>query len=75
LKNAVKDFVVAEGHSADMTGSNGTAIYFPETQTIYNSDPDYPGYEESNTFMPVDFVKYNTWNTWLKDYYANAPAP
>ena len=71
LKNAIDDTVVNELHSPDMDGSRGIAIYFPETQTIYNDDPDYPGYEQSNAFMPVDFVRLHNWDNWLQDYYAN----
>ena len=56
-----------------MSGSYGIAIYFPPTQTEFNNDPDHTGYEDSNTFMPVDFVKDHKWDNWLKDYYANIP--
>jgi hypothetical protein len=73
LKNAIDEFVINEHHSADMAGSHGIAIYFPETQTVFNNDPDHTGYEQSNTFMPVDFVTYHNWDNWLKDYYSNIP--
>lgn len=73
LKNAIESFMVNELHSSDMAGSHGIAIYFPETLAVYNNDPDHPGYEESNTFMPVDFVKYHTWDNWLKNFYSNIP--
>lgn len=71
LKNAIDNIIINELHSSDMAGSHGIAIYFPETQTIYNNDPDYPGYEGSNEFMPVDFVKYRQWDNWLQDFYSN----
>jgi hypothetical protein len=73
LKTAIDDFVVSEYHSSDMAGSHGMAIYFPPTQTEFNSDPEHAGYEESNTFMPVDFVKYSKWDNWLQDFYSNIP--
>lgn len=73
LKNAIDDFVIDEYHSSNMAGSHGIAIYFPETQTIFNNDPDHTGYEQNNTFMPVDFVTYHNWDNWLKDYYSNIP--
>lgn len=73
LRNAVDDFVIAEGHGSGMSGSHGIAIYFPATQTVFNNDPDHTGYEESNTFMPVDFVTYANWDNWLQDFYSNIP--
>jgi hypothetical protein len=73
LKNAINDFMVKEGHSSDMTGSNGIAIYFPPDKNAFNNDPQHTGYEESNTFMPVDFVLFEKWDNWLKDFYSNIP--
>lgn len=73
LRNAVDDFVTNEHHSSDMAGSHGVAIYFPPSLTAFNNDPDHTGYEDSNTFMIVDFVKYHQWDNWLKDYYSNIP--
>lgn len=73
LKNAVDDFVTNEHHSSDMAGSHGVAIYFPPSQTEFNNDPDHTGYEDSNTFMVVDFVRHHQWDNWLKDYYSNIP--
>lgn len=73
LKTAIDDFVVSEHHSSNMAGSHGIAIYFPPTQAVFNDDPDHTGYEESNTFMPVDFVKYSKWDNWLQDFYLNIP--
>lgn len=73
VKNAIDDFVINERHSSDMGESHGIAIYFPSTQTTFNNDPDHTGYEQDNTDMPVDFVKYQNWDNWLKDYYSNIP--
>lgn len=73
LKTAVGNFVISEYHSSNMTGSHGIAIYFPPNQTSFNNDPDHTGYDESNTFMPVDFVLYSQWDNWLQDFYANIP--
>jgi len=73
LKNAINDFVIKEGHSSDMTGSHGIAIYFPPDKETFNNDPQHTGYEESNTYMPVDFVLFEKWDNWLKDYYSNIP--
>jgi len=71
LKNAVSAFVIKEGHSVDREGSHGVSIYFPPDQTAFNGDPEHYGYEESNTYMPVDFVKFSRWDNWLNDFYLN----
>lgn len=73
LRGAVDDFVFAEEHSADMSGSHGVAIYFPATQADFNADPDHAAYTEANTFMTVDFVTNASWDNWLQTYYANIP--
>jgi len=73
LKTAVDEFVLNEHHSPNVSGSHGVAIYFPPTQTEFNNDPDHTGYEQGNTFMPVDFVQTHGWDEWLTTYYANIP--
>ena len=71
LKSAIDDFVVRDYHSSDVSGSHGIAIYFPPTQSEFYNDYDQAGYEENNTFMPVDFVRHYDWDDWLKEYYSN----
>jgi hypothetical protein len=71
LKRTIQDFVRFERHSNDMDGSHGIAIYFPPTQTAFNNDPDHTAYQESNSFMPVDFVNTHYWDNWLLNYYLN----
>ena len=74
VKTAIDAFVINEHHSgAAMDGSHGVAIYFPATQTIFNADPEHPGYEQANPVHPVDFVRYHRWDEFLQDYYTNAP--
>ena len=73
VKSAVDDFVTNERHGSGMEGSYGIAIYFPPTQSVFNNDPDHTGYEESNTFMPVDFVNHHDWDNWLLTFYSNIP--
>lgn len=74
LKTAVEDFVTNVHPSAAGSDSHGVAVYFPPTQTEFNGDPDHGGYEQSNTFMPVDFVRFENWDNWLLDhYYTNIP--
>jgi hypothetical protein len=73
LRQAIDDFIVSELHSSDMAGSHGVAIYFPPSLAAFNTDPDHGGYEQSNSFMPVDFVLQHSWDEWLQNYYANIP--
>lgn len=70
LKTSLDQLVIAEGHTQDMNGSHGTAIYFPPTKQAFTADPDSSGYVQSNTFMPVDFVQDYSWDEWLQYYYA-----
>jgi len=70
----IDDFVVMERHHGPaMDGSHGVAIYFPETQTIFDNDPDSSGYDDDNDFMIVDFVQVHNWDEWLQDFYAQIP--
>lgn len=73
VQQAVNNFVISEQHGSDLAGSKGIAIYFPPDLTAFNNDPDHTGYEDSNTFMVVDFVANNQWDNWLQDFYANIP--
>jgi hypothetical protein len=73
LKKAVEDIVIIEGHSGDMEGSHGIAIYFPPNGAEFNRDPLHSGYEQNNTYMVVDFVKHHDWDNWLQDFYSNIP--
>jgi hypothetical protein len=73
IKSAVQSFVIKEHHSANMSGSSGVAIYFPPSNAQYTNDPEHTGYEEANTFMPVDFVQHHQWDNWLTTYYSNNP--
>jgi hypothetical protein len=71
IKTAINDFVTNEYHGSNWANSKGIAIYFPPTQTEYNNDPDHTAYQDSNTFMIVDFVKNNNWDNWLQTFYSN----
>lgn len=53
-------------------GSNGLAIYFPESKTLYEADPDHRGYEKQNTDHQVDFVHNEHWSDFLQAYLAMA---
>jgi hypothetical protein len=73
VNTALDQAVINEMHGTGDANSNGLAIYFPKTKADYDADIDYPGYETGNTVMPVDYVRYHSWSTWLKTYYAHIP--
>jgi Clostripain family len=51
-------------------GSNGLAIYFPESRTLYALDPYQGGYREStDEKFPVEFVKSHRWDNFLHTYF------
>ena len=68
LKIAVDKFVIHEAHSDDMAESHGVAIYFPANKIDFDNDPDHTGYDESNTYMEVDFVQNSQWDNWLQEF-------
>jgi hypothetical protein len=71
LKISIDNFVIQEFHSNNMGGSHGVAIYFPPDLSSFNNDPQHKGYEQSNTFMPVDFVLNHQFDNWLQLFYTN----
>jgi hypothetical protein len=42
-------------------GSEGIAIYFPESRQAFLADRFHEGYSKANSDRPVDFVKNETW--------------
>jgi hypothetical protein len=50
-------------------GSKGLAIYFPEDEALFRSDPDYEGYIKTNTNYPVEFVQNRKWADFLLNRY------
>jgi hypothetical protein len=73
VKNAVGQVIINELHGTGDSGSHGVALYFPKTKADYDNDIDYPGYEPTNTTMPVDYVQQHDWSKWLKDFYSHSP--
>ncbi len=73
IKTSIDNFVIAEFHNTDMAGSHGVAVYFPPDKSSYTNDPQHTGYEETNTFMPVDFVNQHQYDNWLQKYLSNNP--
>jgi hypothetical protein len=47
--------------SGDPYGSEGIAIYFPESKKAFQRDGFHQGYLKTNTDRPVDFVREQTW--------------
>jgi hypothetical protein len=54
-------------------GSFGLAIYFPQSRTFYEADPDHQGYEKLNNDHPVEFVKNEHWSDFLEAYFKKTP--
>jgi hypothetical protein len=55
-------------------GSFGLAIYFPATASDHANDPFAEGgYEKSNTYYPVDFVRDFDWTDFLHAYWTKVP--
>jgi hypothetical protein len=54
-------------------GSNGLAIYFPESAAAYADDKLSPAYTDENTISPVEFVQRHRWDNWLTRYVAARP--
>lgn len=42
-------------------GSEGLAIYYPESSELFYKDYFHEGYLKKNTDRPVDFVQKETW--------------
>jgi hypothetical protein len=51
----------ADPGSRDPYGSQGLAIYFPESKDAFEEDPYRGGYLKQNADRPVDFVKEQSW--------------
>ena len=55
--------------SGEGFGSKGLAIYFPEDEALFRSDPDFEGYIKTNTNYPVEFVQNRKWADFLLSRY------
>jgi hypothetical protein len=54
-------------------GSDGVAIYFPNSAFAFHSDPDRQGYMIGNTKYPVEFVQREAWAPFLHAYFRKVP--
>jgi len=75
--NQISTGVIANYAGADRLGSygsNGIAIYFPDSQHEYVGDPfNEGGYEKNNTLFPVEFVQKERWGDFLHAYWSRVP--
>ncbi|WP_371763807.1 clostripain-related cysteine peptidase [Massilia sp.] len=55
-------------------GSKGVAIYFPQNEHDYVTDPySEGGYEKENIYYPVQFVQDSTWPDFLHAFWKRVP--
>jgi hypothetical protein len=76
-RNAVSKSIIGNFRSesrAGKFGSNGLAIYFPESDKQYKSDIfEQNGYKKNNTYYPVEFVQKQAWADFLHAYFLKVP--
>jgi hypothetical protein len=73
VRSGLNKSVLSNYKSPDRPQSNGLAIYFPASETLYNTDPSKEGYEKDNTDNPVEFVKTRRWVSFLRAYFDRVP--
>jgi Clostripain family len=74
--DAARAAVIANYASAQRQGkfgSNGLAVYFPDSQLAFDNDPDHDGYVAGNTLYPVEFVDKQRWAAFLHAYLTEVP--
>jgi hypothetical protein len=54
-------------------GSNGLAIYHPNSGVAYATDSDGEGYDAENRHFPVEFVEKERWAAFLRKYWQLVP--
>jgi hypothetical protein len=62
VMTAIDDAIIAEAHGTSWPGSNGLAIYYPESSTNFNSD-----YNGTTILFPLD----THWEEFLSDFYTS----
>ena len=50
-------------------GSTGLGIYYPNSGTAHDKDPDRDGYDAANNVFPVEFVQKEHWARFLREYW------
>ena len=68
LKTAISSAVVAEKHGLNMSGSNGIAFYFPDSDVYYFTEynPDFPPYYAESSYK---FLEQSVWDEFLAYHY------
>ena len=68
LKAAISSAVVAEKHGLNMSGSNGIAFYFPDSDVYYFTEynPDFPPYYAESSYK---FLEQSVWDEFLAYHY------
>jgi hypothetical protein len=70
--DAARNAVIRNYAGADRKGkfgAQGLSIYFPQSKTLFKSDPDGDGYLKTNRHFPVQFVEERRWADFLAAYY------
>ena len=49
-------------------GSNGIAIFFPQSAADFDNDPDSSGYDRANTLFPIEFVNDEDWSLLVQKF-------
>jgi hypothetical protein len=62
VMTAIDDAVIAEAHGTSWPGSNGLAVYYPESSANFNSD-----YNGTTILFPLD----THWEEFLSDFYTS----
>lgn len=68
---ALEDLVISNYASSwrqGTFGSEGLAIYFPQSQLEFDNDADGNAYRPGNTYYPVEFVDRQKWSNFIHAY-------
>ncbi|RPJ19277.1 MAG: hypothetical protein EHM33_30540 [Chloroflexi bacterium] len=68
LQTAIASAVVAEKHGINMSGSNGIAFHFPDSDLYYYTEynPDFPPYYSESSYI---FLEQSVWDEFLAYHY------
>jgi hypothetical protein len=72
VRTCLKELIVENYVSAKRKGafgSTGLGIYYPNSGTAHDKDPDREGYDETNDLFPVEFVQKEHWARFLREYW------
>ena len=72
LRARLKELIVENYASAKRQGafgSTGLGIYYPNSGSAHDKDPDREGYDAANNVFPVEFVQKEHWARFLREYW------